>query len=49
MVGEYSYYHDFKDPLGFENNNVLYHYPVNKDKLIILLPYLVSFGTIRFQ
>lgn len=35
VVGEYSYYHDFKDPLGFENNNVLYHYPVNKDKLII--------------
>ncbi len=34
--GEYTFYHDFvHDPRNFENNNVLYHYPVNQDKLII--------------
>jgi len=35
MVGDYSYYHDFNNPLDFEKNNVLYHYPINNDKLII--------------
>jgi virginiamycin A acetyltransferase len=35
IVGEYTYYHDFKNPLEFEANNVLYHYPINNDKLII--------------
>ncbi len=35
VVGEYAYYHDFDDPLTFEKKNVLYHYPVNNDKLII--------------
>lgn len=35
-VGEYTMYNDFvNDPTRFENNNVLYHYPVNNDKLII--------------
>lgn len=34
-VGEYTYYHDFDDPTHFERNNVLYHYPINKDRLII--------------
>ena len=35
-VGEYTMYNDFvSDPTRFENNNVLYHYPVNNDKLII--------------
>lgn len=35
-VGEYTMYHDFvKDPREFQKNNVLYHYPVNKDRLII--------------
>ena len=29
-------YHDFvNDPVNFEHNNVLYHYPVNQDRLII--------------
>ncbi len=29
-------YHDFvNDPREFEKNNVLYHYPINRDKLII--------------
>ncbi len=36
IVGEYTMYHDFvHDPVQFEKNNVLYHYPVNHDKLII--------------
>lgn len=35
-VGEYTIYNDFvRDPVEFEKNNVLYHYPVNGDKLVI--------------
>lgn len=35
-VGEYTMYNDFADdPAQFEKNNVLYHYPVNHDRLII--------------
>jgi virginiamycin A acetyltransferase len=34
-IGDFTIYHDFKDPTKFEAENVLYHYPVNKDKLII--------------
>ena len=35
-VGDYTMYNDFvHDPREFERNNVLYHYPVNKDKLRI--------------
>lgn len=35
-VGKYTIYNDFvKNPADFEKNNVLYHYPVNKDKLVI--------------
>lgn len=35
-VGDYTMYHDFvNDPTQFEKNNVLYHYPINHDKLII--------------
>lgn len=35
-VGEYTMYNDFvHDPLLFEKNNVLYHYPINQDKLTI--------------
>lgn len=35
-VGDFSIYNDFvNDPCDFEKNNVLYHYPVNHDKLII--------------
>lgn len=35
-VGDYTMYNDFvQDPLEFEKNNVLYHYPVNQDKLKI--------------
>lgn len=36
IVGEYTIYNDFvNDPRQFERNNVLYHYPINKDKLVI--------------
>ena len=35
-VGDYTIYNDFvHDPCDFEQNNVLYHYPVNGDKLKI--------------
>ncbi len=36
VVGDYTIYNDFvNDPCLFEQNNVLYQYPVNNDKLII--------------
>ena len=36
VVGDYTMYNDFvNDPVLFEKNNVLYHYPINHDKLII--------------
>ena len=35
-VGDFTMYNDFvNDPTLFENNNVLYHYPINHDKLQI--------------
>jgi virginiamycin A acetyltransferase len=35
-VGEYTFYNDFvNDPRLFEKNNVIYHYPINHDKLVI--------------
>ena len=35
-VGDYTIYKDFvADPLLFEKNNVLYHYPIHQEKLII--------------
>ena len=35
-VGDYTMYNDFaNDPAKFEQNNVLYHYPINHDKLKI--------------
>lgn len=47
-VGDYTIYNDFvADPLLFEKNNVLYHYPIHREKLIIassvLLPVARSF------
>lgn len=36
IVGEYTMYNDFvNDPREFQKNNVLYHYPINEDRLII--------------
>lgn len=35
-VGDYTMYNDFvNDPVQFEKNNILYHYPVNHDRLVI--------------
>lgn len=35
-VGNYTIYNDFvNDPCQFEKNNVLYHYPVNHERLVI--------------
>ena len=35
-IGDYTMYNDFvSDPAEFERNNVLYHYPINHDKLKI--------------
>ena len=35
-VGDFTMYNDFvRDPRDFEKNNVLYHYPINRDRLIM--------------
>lgn len=35
-IGDYTMYNDFvNDPRDFQKNNVLYHYPVNHDKLLM--------------
>ena len=35
-VGAYTMYNDFvNDPVDFEKNSVLYHYPINRDRLVI--------------
>lgn len=35
-VGDFTIYNDFvNDPRDFEKNNMLYHYPINHDRLII--------------
>lgn len=35
-IGEFTLYNDFvRDPRDFQRNNVLYHYPVNEDRLRI--------------
>lgn len=35
-IGAYTMYNDFvNDPVDFEKNNVLYHYPINHDGLVI--------------
>ena len=36
IVGDYTMYNDFvNDPVDFQKNNVLYHYSVNHDRLVI--------------
>ena len=36
IVGDFTIYNDFvSDPRDFEKNNVLYHYPINHDRLLI--------------
>lgn len=35
-IGDYTMYNDFvREPQDFQKNNVLYHYPVNHDRLMI--------------
>lgn len=35
-IGDFTIYNDFvNNPCDFQKNNVLYHYPINQDKLII--------------
>ncbi|MCQ4872717.1 CatB-related O-acetyltransferase [Butyricimonas paravirosa] len=35
-IGDYTIYNDFvEDPTQFEKNNVLYHYPINHERLVI--------------
>lgn len=35
-IGDYTIYNDFvNDPRNFQQNNVLYHYPINHDHLVI--------------
>ena len=35
-VGDYTIYNDFvNDPVDFQKNNVLYHYPINHDRLVV--------------
>lgn len=35
-IGDYTMYNDFAhDPCDFQKNNVLYHYPVNHDRLVM--------------
>ena len=35
-VGDYTMYNDFVgNPCDFQKNNVLYHYPINHDQLVI--------------
>lgn len=36
IIGDFTFYNDFvNDPRDFEKRNVLYHYPINHDRLII--------------
>ena len=45
QVGDYTIYNVFvHDPRTFEKNNVLYHYPVNGDKLKIGKFYSIACG-----
>ena len=35
-IGDYTIYNDFvSDPLQFQKNNVLYHYPIHEERLVI--------------
>ena len=35
FIGDYTYYDDPEDPTGFEQNNILFHYPEFGDRLVI--------------
>ena len=37
IVGDYTMYNDFvREPKDFEKNNVLYQYPINQDRIIMV-------------
>jgi len=45
IVGDYTMYNDFvNNPTKFEMNNIIYHYPINNDKLIIGKYCSIAFG-----
>ena len=45
IVGNFTMYNDFvNDPRQFEKNNVLYHYPINHDRLVIGKFCSIAFG-----
>jgi virginiamycin A acetyltransferase len=35
IIGDFTFYHDFAGAMDFEKKNVLYHYPVNHDRLVV--------------
>ena len=35
IIGDYTYYDDSRDPMGWERNNVLFNYPFFGDRLVI--------------
>lgn len=35
IVGDYTYYDDSHDPMGWEKNNVLFNYPFFNERLVI--------------
>jgi virginiamycin A acetyltransferase len=35
QIGDYTYYNSLENPENFEQENILYHYPFSKEKLII--------------
>ena len=46
QIGDFTIYNDFvNDPRDFQKNNVLYHYPINKDKLIMRKFCSIACGT----
>ena len=48
-VGDYTIYNDFvNDPVQFEKNNVLYHYSINGDRLIVPIILYALYRIIRF-
>lgn len=46
VIGEYTMYNDFvNNPIEFEKNNILYHYSINNDKLIVSKFCSIACGT----
>lgn len=46
IVGDYTIYNDFVSaPIHFEENNILYHHPINSERLIIGNFHSIAYGT----